>query len=114
MQFYTVLFGVSRAFGVAAQLIWDRALGARMCFIWHDYDFVSLHVPQLLSDQSLTQVLQLKKCSRIRTELQNTFTHRLHLSLAISELKHSMHGYLYYSNWNLNIFSRTREMTELS
>jgi len=29
MQFYTVLFGVSRAFGVAAQLIWDRALGAR-------------------------------------------------------------------------------------
>ncbi|KLO05771.1 citrate synthase [Schizopora paradoxa] len=28
MQFYTVLFGVSRAFGVAAQLIWDRALGA--------------------------------------------------------------------------------------
>lgn len=31
MQFYTVLFGVSRAFGVAAQLIWDRALGAREC-----------------------------------------------------------------------------------
>ena len=30
MEFYTVLFGVSRAFGVAAQLIWDRALGARM------------------------------------------------------------------------------------
>ena len=29
MQYYTVLFGVSRAFGVAAQLIWDRALGAR-------------------------------------------------------------------------------------
>ncbi|KAL6307511.1 citrate synthase [Sparassis latifolia] len=28
MQFYTVLFGVSRAFGVTAQLIWDRALGA--------------------------------------------------------------------------------------
>lgn len=31
MNFYTVLFGVSRAFGVAAQLIWDRALGAREC-----------------------------------------------------------------------------------
>lgn len=31
MQFYTVLFGVSRAFGVTAQLIWDRALGARTC-----------------------------------------------------------------------------------
>ena len=31
MEFYTVLFGVSRAFGVAAQLIWDRALGARTC-----------------------------------------------------------------------------------
>jgi citrate synthase len=28
MQYYTVLFGVSRAFGVTAQLIWDRALGA--------------------------------------------------------------------------------------
>jgi citrate synthase len=28
MEFYTVLFGVSRAFGVTAQLIWDRALGA--------------------------------------------------------------------------------------
>ena len=28
MQFYTVLFGVSRAFGVVAQLCWDRALGA--------------------------------------------------------------------------------------
>jgi len=28
MQFYTVLFGVSRAFGVGAQLIWDRAVGA--------------------------------------------------------------------------------------
>jgi citrate synthase len=32
MQFYTVLFGVSRAFGVAAQLIWDRALGARALY----------------------------------------------------------------------------------
>lgn len=32
MQFYTVLFGVSRAFGVAAQLIWDRALGARKSY----------------------------------------------------------------------------------
>jgi len=26
-DFYTVLFGVSRAFGVVSQLIWDRALG---------------------------------------------------------------------------------------
>jgi citrate synthase len=34
MQYYTVLFGVSRAFGVAAQLIWDRALGARTWFIF--------------------------------------------------------------------------------
>ena len=34
MQFYTVLFGVSRAFGVAAQLIWDRALGARKYHIF--------------------------------------------------------------------------------
>ncbi|KIJ52511.1 hypothetical protein M422DRAFT_26094 [Sphaerobolus stellatus SS14] len=28
MSFYTVLFGISRAFGVMPQLIWDRALGA--------------------------------------------------------------------------------------
>merc|ERR1712108_122062 len=27
MQYYTVLFGVSRALGVTASLIWDRALG---------------------------------------------------------------------------------------
>ena len=33
MNFYTVLFGVSRAFGVAAQLIWNRALGARKCTV---------------------------------------------------------------------------------
>ena len=26
-EFYTVLFGVSRALGVLASLIWDRALG---------------------------------------------------------------------------------------
>ncbi|MEY4109661.1 MAG: hypothetical protein RLZZ46_15, partial [Bacteroidota bacterium] len=26
-DFYTVLFGVSRALGVMASLIWDRALG---------------------------------------------------------------------------------------
>ena len=35
MQFYTVLFGVSRAFGVTAQLIWDRALGARKSCCFH-------------------------------------------------------------------------------
>jgi citrate synthase len=27
MNYYTVLFGVSRAFGVLSQLVWDRALG---------------------------------------------------------------------------------------
>lgn len=27
MNFYTVLFGVSRALGVLAQMIWSRALG---------------------------------------------------------------------------------------
>lgn len=27
MQYYTVLFGVSRALGVMSSLIWDRALG---------------------------------------------------------------------------------------
>lgn len=27
MNFYTVLFGVSRALGVLASLVWDRGLG---------------------------------------------------------------------------------------
>jgi len=27
MNYYTVLFGVSRALGVCASLVWDRALG---------------------------------------------------------------------------------------
>lgn len=27
MNYYTVLFGVSRALGVLASLVWDRALG---------------------------------------------------------------------------------------
>jgi len=27
MNYYTVLFGVSRALGVLAALVWDRALG---------------------------------------------------------------------------------------
>jgi citrate synthase len=27
MNYYTVLFGVSRALGILASLIWDRALG---------------------------------------------------------------------------------------
>ena len=26
-DFYTVLFGVSRAMGITAQIVWDRALG---------------------------------------------------------------------------------------
>jgi citrate synthase len=26
-DFYTVLFGIGRAFGIAANIIWDRALG---------------------------------------------------------------------------------------
>jgi hypothetical protein len=47
MQFYTVLFGVSRAFGVAAQLIWDRALGARgfYLFLVNEYDTYVCYSP---------------------------------------------------------------------
>ncbi len=41
MNFYTVLFGVSRAFGVASQLIWDRALGARKYLPCLDVDAMS-------------------------------------------------------------------------
>lgn len=43
MQFYTVLFGVSRAFGVAAQLIWDRALGARKSMLFYYYSYILLN-----------------------------------------------------------------------
>ncbi|KAH7912009.1 citrate synthase-like protein [Hygrophoropsis aurantiaca] len=46
MQFYTVLFGVSRAFGVAAQLIWDRALGA------------PLERPKSYSSEAISQMFQ--------------------------------------------------------
>lgn len=67
MQFYTVLFGVSRAFGVAAQLIWDRALGARK---WH---FLYLGAPlikpllQHLNVPSLTPVQPSIKYSGIES-----------------------------------------------
>jgi hypothetical protein len=44
MQFYTVLFGVSRAFGVAAQLIWDRALGARKSML---FLLLFIHITEL-------------------------------------------------------------------
>lgn len=44
MQYYTVLFGVSRAFGVTAQLIWDRALGA------------SLERPKSYSDETIEKL----------------------------------------------------------
>jgi citrate synthase len=52
MEFYTVLFGISRAFGVAAQLIWDRALGART-----SHSILSIIRISLLHSSGTTQVL---------------------------------------------------------
>lgn len=46
MKFYTVLFGVSRAFGVTAQLIWDRALGAPL---ERPKSFSSEHIKKLFA-----------------------------------------------------------------
>lgn len=43
-NFYTVLFGISRALGVAAQLVWDRALG------------MPLERPKSYSTQALKQM----------------------------------------------------------
>ena len=65
MQFYTVLFGVSRAFGVAAQLIWDRALGARTWTLLVVLDDVLTHfVRQPLSAPSRTRLRRFRRCSR--------------------------------------------------
>ena len=56
MNFYTVLFGVSRAFGVAAQLIWDRALGAR------EYSSCYMTVATV---QALTSILLSSRASQV-------------------------------------------------
>ena len=48
MKFYTVLFGVSRAFGVTAQLIWDRALGAPL---ERPKSYSSEHIKKLFADK---------------------------------------------------------------
>lgn len=48
MKFYTVLFGVSRAFGVTAQLIWDRALGGPL---ERPKSFSSEHIKRMFSNK---------------------------------------------------------------
>jgi citrate synthase len=48
MGYYTVLFGVSRAFGVAAQLIWDRALGAPL---ERPKSYSTAHIAKLFKDK---------------------------------------------------------------
>jgi len=48
MKFYTVLFGVSRAFGVTAQLIWDRALGAPL---ERPKSFSSEHIKKMFANK---------------------------------------------------------------
>ncbi|KAJ1951854.1 citrate synthase [Linderina pennispora] len=45
-DFYTVLFGVSRAYGVLAQLIWDRALG------------LSIERPKSLTTESIRKMFE--------------------------------------------------------
>lgn len=64
MQFYTVLFGVSRAFGVAAQLIWDRALGARAyspflpSFRIADRNVIALERPKSYSTAAIQKIFK--------------------------------------------------------
>jgi citrate synthase len=63
MQYYTVLFGVSRAFGVAAQLIWDRALGARKCFLCQrenciDISVIALERPKSYSTEAINKIFK--------------------------------------------------------
>ena len=64
MQFYTVMFGVSRALGVAAQLIWDRALGARkyMLFQLHcmllNFLDLALERPKSYSSAAIQKMFQ--------------------------------------------------------
>jgi len=48
MGFYTVLFGVSRAFGVTAQLIWDRALGAPL---ERPKSYSTAHIAKMFKDK---------------------------------------------------------------
>ena len=63
MRFYTVLFGVSRALGVAAQLIWDRALGARksmlfqLCILLNFLD-PALERPKSYSSAAIQKMFQ--------------------------------------------------------
>lgn len=72
MNYYTVLFGVSRAFGVAAQLIWDRALGARKCVFLglktRETDRTRCTHKKLSSAPSRTQPRPSKTCSRTSSE----------------------------------------------
>ena len=49
MNYYTVLFGVSRALGVLASLIWDRALG------------LPLERPKSMSTDGLMQLVNSQK-----------------------------------------------------
>ena len=70
MQFYTVLFGVSRAFGVAAQLIWDRALGARECSFSivlfpfpYGFENLALERPKSYSSAAIRKIFQDKSNS---------------------------------------------------
>jgi citrate synthase len=48
MNYYTVLFGVSRALGVTASLIWDRALG------------LPLERPKSMSTEGLKKLVKAK------------------------------------------------------
>ena len=48
MNYYTVLFGVSRALGCLASLVWDRALGLP---IERPKSFDTPHLRKLVSDK---------------------------------------------------------------
>ncbi|KAG9126030.1 citrate (Si)-synthase, partial [Ceratobasidium sp. 392] len=61
MQFYTVLFGVSRAFGVVAQLIWDRALGAPL---ERPKSYSSEAIKKMFANRSVNSTKSLNEWSR--------------------------------------------------
>jgi hypothetical protein len=72
MGYYTVLFGVSRAFGVASQLIWDRALGARKYYLHSQNDCLLTSFLQPLSAPSRTRLSTLPSSSKTRTRVPSS------------------------------------------
>ena len=97
MNFYTVLFGVSRAFGVASQLIWDRALRARKSFVSPSHVICSYQ--DRLCDSSRASKVVLHRSHREdvqRQELKLVFVAQAsssHAALSVSTVWPPYHNY---------------------